>query len=115
MFFGHAFSPDITGVLTADIGTAKGSREFDILTNNKINRIFVVPIVASVQYRLFRYGLSDNLRPYVTAGAGPAIVMTTPAQTEFFSAFGQATSKVVPGSGDENSTQIPAHESPYPG
>src|SRR5437016_3494589 len=35
MFFGHAFSPDITGVLTADVGTAKGSREFDILTNNK--------------------------------------------------------------------------------
>src|SRR4051812_9096926 len=44
MFLSHAFSEDITAVLSADVGTAKGSREFDLLTDNKINRIFVVPI-----------------------------------------------------------------------
>jgi len=97
MFLSHSFSSDITAVLSADVGTAKGSREFDLLTENKINRIFVIPIIASVQYRLFHYGLSDNLRPYVTAGAGPTVVMTTPAQQEFFSAFHDATSKIVPG------------------
>src|SRR5438105_3623053 len=51
----------------------------------------------ALQYRLFRYGLSDNLRPYVTAGAGPTVIMTTDAQQEFFGAFGTAKSKVVPG------------------
>ena len=97
MYLSHSFSPDVTAELTADVGTAKGSREFDLLTDNKINRIFVIPVIASIQYRLFRFGLSDNLRPYVTAGAGPTVVMTTPAQDEFFSAFGNASSKVVPG------------------
>ena len=97
MFLGHAFSPDVTALLSADVGTAKGSREFDLLTENKINRIFVIPIIASLQYRLFRDGLSDNLRPYVTAGAGPTFVMTTDAQQEFFSSFGTAKAKAVPG------------------
>jgi hypothetical protein len=98
MFLSHNFSGDFTGVLSADVGTAKGSREFDLLTtNSKINRIFVIPIIASVQYRLFHYGLSDNLRPYVTVGAGPTVVMTTPAQEEFFSSFHDAQSKIVPG------------------
>ncbi len=97
MFVGHNFSPDLTGLVTLDIGTAQGSREFDLLQTNKVNRIFVIPIMLAGQYRLFRSGLSDNLRPYVTAGAGPVIAMTTPYDQDFFSAFGSAQAKVVPG------------------
>ncbi|HET6399982.1 MAG TPA: outer membrane beta-barrel protein [Candidatus Kapabacteria bacterium] len=96
-FLGHSFSPDITGMLSLDFGTAEGSREFDLLEVNKINRIFVIPIMASLQYRVFRDALSDNLRPYVAVGAGPVIAMTTPYADDFFSAFGSAKAKVVPG------------------
>ena len=96
-FLGHTLSPDITGMLSLDFGTAAGAREFSLLEVNKINRIFVIPVMASLQYRLFRDGLSDNLRPYIAAGAGPVMAMTTPYALDFFSAFGSAKAKVVPG------------------
>jgi len=96
-FLGHTFSPDITGMLSLDFGTAEGSKEFDLLAVNKINRVFVIPVMASLQYRVFRDELSDNLRPYVAAGAGPVVAMTTPYADDFFSAFGSAKAKVVPG------------------
>jgi len=97
LFLGHTFSPDITGLLTADIGTAQGSREFDLIEVNKINRVFVIPVMVSMQYRVFREGLSDNLRPYISVGAGPVIAMTTPYNDDFFSSFGKAQAKVIPG------------------
>jgi outer membrane protein W len=97
LFLGHTFSPDITGLITLDFGTAEGSREFSLLEVNKINRIFVIPLMASLQYRVFRDALSDNFRPYISAGAGPVVAMTTPYADDFFSAFGSAKSKVVPG------------------
>ena len=97
VFLGRTFSPDVTGLLSLDFGTAQGSREFILLDVNKINRIFVIPIMASLQYRVFRSGLSDNLRPYVEAGAGPVVAMTTPYAEDFFSAFGSAKSKIIPG------------------
>jgi hypothetical protein len=96
-FLGHTFGPNVTGMLSLDFGTAEGSKEFDLLAVNKINRIFVIPIMASLQYRVFRDDLSDNLRPYVAVGAGPVIAMTTPYADDFFSAFGSAQAKVVPG------------------
>ena len=97
LFLGHSFNPDLLGLISAEIGTAAGSREFDLIQLNKINRIFVIPVMAAAQYRVFRSGLSDNLRPYLSAGAGPVIVMTTPYNQDFFSAFGSAAAKVVPG------------------
>ncbi|SRR5581483_133560 len=96
-FLGHNFTPDLTGLFSIDVGTAEGSREFDLIDLNKINRVFVIPMMFSAQYRVFRNGLSDNLRPYLTAGAGPVVAMTTPYDQDFFSAFGSAYSKVIPG------------------
>lgn len=96
-FLGHTFSPDVAGMLLLDVGTAEGSREIDLIDVNKINRIFVLPLMATVQYRVFRSGLSDNLRPYIAAGAGPVLAMTTPYSEDFFTAFGNATNKIIPG------------------
>jgi outer membrane protein W len=96
-YISHAFNPDVTAEISLDVGTAEGSREFDLIDLNKINRIFVLPLMASIQYRLFRDGLSDNLRPYITAGAGPVMAMTTPYAEDFFTAFGNAQAKIVPG------------------
>ncbi len=97
LFMGHSFGSDISATVSAEIGTATGTHEFNLVDVNKVNRIFVIPIMASLEYRLFRDALSENLRPYVTAGAGPVIAMTTPYALDFFSAFGQQQSKVIPG------------------
>ncbi len=97
LFLGHEFSANLTGLLTFDFGTAAGPREVDLLAVNKINRVFVLPLMVAGQYRVFRSGLSDNLRPYLEAGAGPVAAMTTPYSQDFFTAFGHASMKVIPG------------------
>jgi hypothetical protein len=97
MFLGHSFNQDLTGLFTFDFGTAEGSQEVDFLEDNQVNRVFVLPLMLSLQYRVFRSGLSDNLRPYITAGAGPVVAMATPDNESFFTAFGDGYSKIVPG------------------
>src|ERR1035437_4713277 len=42
-FMGHNFDQDFAGLASLDFGTAAGAREVDLLTVNKINRIFVIP------------------------------------------------------------------------
>ena len=97
LFLGHNFSEDFEAQISAEMGTAAASREFDLISDNKINRVFVMPVMLSGQYRVFREGLSDNLRPYITAGAGAVVAMTTPYQEDFFTAFADQQSKIVPG------------------
>ena len=97
LFLGRQLSQDLTGLFSVDFGTAEGPQEVDFLEVNQINRIFVVPVMASLQYRVFRSGLSDNLRPYISLGAGPVVAMTTPSSEDFFSAFGNGYSKIIPG------------------
>jgi len=96
-FLGRNFNPDIAAFLTLDFGTAEGSREFDLVEVNKVNRIFVIPLMACLQYRVFRDALSDNLRPYIAGGGGIVGAMTTPYNDDFFSAFGSAVTKIIPG------------------
>jgi hypothetical protein len=88
LFYQRKFGADLSAVLSLDLGSAKGPKEFGFITEIKINNIFVLPLIGSLQYRLFDEILGDNLRPYVTAGAGPVFVLTTPGQDEFFSSFG---------------------------
>ncbi|MCS7230015.1 MAG: hypothetical protein RMJ81_09010 [Candidatus Kryptonium sp.] len=81
--------------LTLNFMTAKDKNEVeyvDWLTGqtfvpNKVNRIMVIPLSISFQYRLFKDELSDNLRPFLTAGAGPTLIFTTPYEKEFFSSL----------------------------
>ncbi len=54
---------------------------------NKVNRIMVLPISLSFQYRLFKDALADNFRPFLAIGAGPTLIFTTPYEKEFFSSL----------------------------
>jgi len=45
---------------------------------NKKNRLLLLPLTVSVQYRLFKDDIVDNLRPYITAGLGPTMVFVAP-------------------------------------
>lgn len=96
LFYGKELSSTITALASVDFGSAKGSKEFGFGDELKVNRIFVTPIMASLQYRVLRGSLSDNLRPYVTAGVGGAVITTTPADQEFFTSFGSSYTRVQP-------------------
>ncbi len=83
---------------------AKDDREFEYIdfygntyTVGKENRIFQVPVNIGAQYRIFANELTDNLRPYINAGVGPAIVITTPYNKEFFKAFSDAQFRIAVG------------------
>ena len=44
----------------------------------KKNRLLLIPLMAGVQYRLFKDDIMDNFRPFVMAGAGPAMIYVSP-------------------------------------
>jgi hypothetical protein len=79
------------------ISEAKDDREIEYVdifgqtfTIGKKNRVFQIPLTFGAQYRLFENELADNLRPYINAGVGPTLALTTPYSEEFFNAFGKA-------------------------
>jgi outer membrane protein W len=90
LFYRHALSRNFSAGITFDVGGAKGPKEFASESELKVNRIYVLPLVANLQYRLLADELSEGLRPYVTVGAGPSFIMSTNAQDDFFSSFGNA-------------------------
>jgi hypothetical protein len=87
-YYRRSLSEDLSALITFDVGAAKDAKEFGLSDEIKINRIYVIPLMASLQYRLFNGVLGDGLRPYVTAGAGPAFIATTDGSKDFFAALG---------------------------
>lgn len=104
-FYRRQFSGKITAFADISISEAKDEREieyYDYYTNQtytvgKKNRIFLIPVNFGIQYRLFEDVIYDNLRPYLNAGVGPTLVLTTPYSEEFFKAFSYAEPKVAAG------------------
>ena len=103
-FYRNNLSEDFTWFADLSFSEVKDDREFEyidywgrVIVVGKKNRIFQMPLYTGLQYRLFSESLTDNLRPYLTIGAGPNFVLTTPYDTEFFSAFGSAQFKVAVG------------------
>jgi outer membrane protein W len=88
LYYRRSLSEDLSALITFDFGAAKDAKEFGLTDEIKINRIYVMPLMASLQYRLFNGVLGDGLRPYVTAGAGPAFIATTDGSRDFFAALG---------------------------
>lgn len=87
LYYRRNLTGDLSALISFDFGSGKGPKEFGLDDQVKINRIYVMPLMASLQYRLFNGALGEGLRPYVTTGAGPAFVATTDASREFFSAL----------------------------
>jgi len=98
---------DTKWTLFADLSFSetKDEREFEYYdyytgqyyTAFKTNRIFQIPINFGAHYRIFENTISDNLRPFVVAGVGPNILVTTPYDLEFFNSFGKAKAKLAAG------------------
>ncbi len=104
-FLRKELSSSLTGFVDISVTESKDEREIEIIdpffgtsfTLNKKNRVFLVPLNFGVQYRLFSKALTDNLRPYVNFGVGPTLVLSTPYDREFFSAFAKAQANYAVG------------------
>ena len=93
-FYMRRFSLKLKGSVELSFSEAKGEREFeyyDYYGNSfvvgKENRVFLMPLNAGIRYRLFEKNLTDNLRPYIMAGFGPTLSISTPYKEEFFTSF----------------------------
>lgn len=68
---------------------------------NKVNRLFMLPVVVGAQYRLFSGTLQESFQPFVAAGVAPTLILQTPylrqdpavglRYYEYFESFGYAT------------------------
>ena len=97
---------DVKWTAFADLSFSetKDEREFEyidyygnVFTVGKKNRVFQMPLNFGVHYRLFENVIADNLRPYLSAGVGPNLIITTPYELEFFNSFGKAQAKLAAG------------------
>ena len=96
-FLRKSYSQDLTGFVDFSISELKDAREIQYIdyfgntyTPDKVNRAFLFPLNAGAQFRLFSETLTDNLRPYISIGVGPTLILTTPYDQEFFSSFKHA-------------------------
>jgi hypothetical protein len=86
MFYRREFTPDLSWFTTISISESKDDREveqFDPYTGlsfvpGKLNRFLVLPLVAGIEYRLFREDIMPTFRPYVNGGVGPTMVYEMP-------------------------------------
>ena len=85
-FYRREFTPDLAGFIDLSVSESKDDQEIDqydpytgaSFAPGKLNRFLVLPLVFGVQYRLFREEIVDNFRPYINAGAGPAMIYVMP-------------------------------------
>ncbi|MBU3699785.1 MAG: hypothetical protein FGM33_07225 [Candidatus Kapabacteria bacterium] len=115
-FYGFELGSGITLGLDAFITGRRNTDEFDNALLNgvipvvaeKVNRLFMIPVTLSLQYRLFRESLQETFRPYVALGATAGNIIRTPyidegdfynppRYFEFFESFGYAETYFRPG------------------
>jgi hypothetical protein len=112
-FYRREFNEDLFGFATFSISEAKDDREFEqfnpyypyqSIVPGKLQRFLVMPLLFGVQNRLFREDIADNFRPFINAGAGPALILSAPfmefatsitgdvqaSQVDFFKSLGRA-------------------------
>ncbi|HEX9613881.1 MAG TPA: hypothetical protein VGA55_00150 [Bacteroidota bacterium] len=84
-FYRHEFSSEFSGILTLAISDVKDDAEVeyfdywgDSFVPGKKNRLIMIPLIAGVQYRLFRDDIMENFRPYISGGIGPTMMFVAP-------------------------------------
>lgn len=103
-FYRYKLTPTLSVFSDLSISEAKDKREVEyvdywgqVYVPQKKNRVFLLPLNFGLHKRLFENSLTDNLRPYINAGAGPSMIVITPYDKEFFSSFGKAHARYTIG------------------
>lgn len=104
VFYTRALADNLSGFANIVITPRRNSDEvenvwyngFIPIVANKINRLFMFPVSAGLQYRLFSDGLQETFRPYVSVGVTATPILQTPYLKdgyyyEFFESFGHGT------------------------
>ena len=85
-FYRYEMTDEFSLMVSFVISDVKDDAEFeqynyftgDNFVPNKKNRLLLMPLLASVQYRLLKDVIVDNFRPFLTAGLGPTMVFVAP-------------------------------------
>jgi hypothetical protein len=85
MFLRREFTGNLAGTLSLSISDVKAEGEMDFFDSfgqsyvpGKANRLLLLPLFVSMQYRLFEDDITDSFRPFVSAGLGPCMVYVAP-------------------------------------
>ena len=96
LFYRREFSDLIAGAIDLTVSEAKDDDEKEVsdfygrpIVLGKVNRFLIFPLLASVEYRLFKDDILDNFRPYLTGAIGPTMIYFFPYDEEYFSALGK--------------------------
>ena len=106
--FGYAYDHNANWSMAAELALtgARNTSELEmqdpytliIYVPNKINRIFLVPMLLTGRYTIPREYVAENIAPYVSVGAGASAVVQAPYDPlgDVFSSLGSSTSYVRP-------------------
>ncbi|HLP15597.1 MAG TPA: hypothetical protein VK470_05030 [Bacteroidota bacterium] len=103
-FYRHEYSRDLSGTISFAITDSKDDAEVEYVdwygqtyVPNKINRFLMMPLYFGTQYRLFADDITDTFRPYVNAGVGPTLILSSPYEREYFNALHYARAHYTAG------------------
>lgn len=101
-FLKKQFTPNFSAFMSLYISGAKNTDEFEHWiwdegenayvwkVEDKVNRLFMFPLMLGVQQNILGESLSDSFQPFLNCGLGPTFILSTPYSKEFFSSFGSA-------------------------
>jgi hypothetical protein len=79
------------GLGFSGITDAREFQQFDVYGNSytpdKINRVYMAPLTIGIKHAMFQDDIDGSLRPTVSAGIIPTLILTNPASTNFFPAL----------------------------
>jgi hypothetical protein len=105
-FYQWKLSQDVALLGNFMFSPRRNTDEFDdmiygntTIVSRKVNRLYMLPIMLGLQYRLFSESLDEGFRPYVSGGFGPTIIFQTPyikdgVYYEFFESWDYLTTYV---------------------
>lgn len=79
------------GLGFSGVTDAREFQQYDVYGNSytpdKVNRVYMAPLTIGIKHALFQDDIDGSLRPTLTAGIIPTLVLTNPASTNFFPAL----------------------------
>lgn len=104
-FYQYPFSDILWGFVDLGISGARTTSEFEtiydpwtgrFLVPGKVNRLYNLPLTFGIIHRVFAESIGETFRPFVMAGAGPALIVSTPYEYEFFQSWKYAHGYIRP-------------------
>ncbi|MCB0724657.1 MAG: hypothetical protein KDC73_08115 [Ignavibacteriae bacterium] len=83
----------VAGLGFSSVSDDREFQEFDYFGNSytpdKVNRVFMAPLSIGIKHALFQDDIDGSLKPTVSAGVAPTLILTNPYSTNFFPALGK--------------------------